>query len=473
MNARQLQKLAKQGESETVEFKKSTALMRSIFETVCAFLNGKGGTILIGVNDKGELVGQDVTDNTRQELARELHKIEPPAAIDIHHISIQKGKSVIAIQVKANDHTPYVYDGRAFQRHQSTTSKMPQHRYEQLLVIRGQLNHSWEESIAIGYKINDLDHEEILQTIADGIRERRIPASAQSEDVKTALERLNLIQGNQLKNAAVVLYCKEKSLKLLQCMMKMARFQGTDMLRNFIDNQQIQENAFSLLKSADAFLHRHLPIASFFKDQFKRIDKPALPVMAVREALINAICHRDYADRATDISLAIFDDRLEIWNSGALPSKISIEDLRHKHDSIPRNKLIANAFYVRGLIEKWGSGTNKMIDLCKEDGIPEPEFAERTGGLVVTFKFKEPIGSTGKQATIISSEKSLNNRQKAILSIISELKRASTSEILIKFPDISKRTLIRELNYLKSLALIDSEGKSVSLVWIIPNKHAK
>ena len=97
----------------------------------------KAVLVLIGVNDKGELIGQDVTDNTRQELARELHKIEPPAAIDIHHIAISKNKSVIAIQVKANDHAPYVYDGRAFQRHQSTTSKMPQHRYEQLLVCSG------------------------------------------------------------------------------------------------------------------------------------------------------------------------------------------------------------------------------------------------------------------------------------------------------------------------------------------------
>src|ERR1700683_3216205 len=100
MKLAQLQKLVKQGESETLEFKKSTALMRAIFETICAFLNGKGGAILIGVNDKGELIGQDVTDNTRQELARELHKIEPPASIDIHHISTNKNKSVIAIQVK-------------------------------------------------------------------------------------------------------------------------------------------------------------------------------------------------------------------------------------------------------------------------------------------------------------------------------------------------------------------------------------
>jgi ATP-dependent DNA helicase RecG len=476
MNIQQLEKLVKQGESETVEFKKSTALLRSAFETICAFLNGKGGTVLIGVNDKGDLIGQNMTDNTRQEIANELNKIEPPAHLKVHYISMNKNKSVIAIRVNTNHHAPYIYDGRAFHRNQSTTSRMLQHRYEQLLVMRGQLNHSWEEMIAKDYKISDLDHEEILKTIADGIRERRIPASAQAEDVKTILKRLDLMQGNQLKNAAVVLYSKQKSLKLLQCMMKMARFKGTDMLRDFIDNQQIRENAFSLLESADAFLHRHLPIASFFKDQFKRIDKPALPVMAVREALINALCHRDYSDRVTDISLAIFDDRLVIWNGGTLPARINIEDLRHKHDSVPRNKLIANAFYVRGLIEKWGSGTNKMIDLCKEDSIPEPTFTERTGGLAVTFQFKEPIGATVAnidKSSHLSPYETLNTRQKLILEYITETKKASTQQICdylsLKFKEFATRkTIVRDLNYMKSLGLVVSQGQSRKLAWIIP-----
>jgi ATP-dependent DNA helicase RecG len=193
--------------------------------------------------------------------------------------------------------------------------------------------------------------------------------------------------------------------------------------------------------------------------------------MAVREAIINAICHRNYADRTTDISLAIFDDRLEIWNSGTLPAEISIEDLRHKHDSMPRNRLIANAFYVRGLIEKWGSGTNKMIDLCKEDGIPEPEFAERTGGLVVTFKFKEPIGATARKSSVSLPNKSINARQKIILEYINKTKKSSTQEILnyllSKISDNpTKRTLIRDLNHLKSLGLIRSEGEKKGSVWI-------
>ncbi|MBS0350114.1 MAG: putative DNA binding domain-containing protein [Proteobacteria bacterium] len=461
MNTRQLQKLAKQGESETVEFKKSTALMRSIFETVCAFLNGKGGNILIGVNDKGELLGQDVTDNTRQELARELHKIEPPASIDIHHLSIQKGKSVIAIQVKANDHAPYVYDGRAFQRHQSTTSKMPQHRYEQLLVIRGQLNHSWEKMIAEGYKISDLDREEIFKTVADGIRENRIPASAQRDSIKAILKRLQLIEGNQLKNAAVALYAKPKSLGFMQCMIKMARFKGLNHLGEFLDNQQIKGNCFNLLEVADNFIKRNFTIASSFKtDQFKRVDTPTLPILAVREALINAICHRDYGQQGTDISVAMFDDRLEIWNSGLPPAPLKIKDLKHRHKSVLRNELIANAFYVRGFIEKWGTGINKIMDLCKADGVPQPKFEELTGGLLITFKFKELIGLSKME-----HKPELTDRQKEILTLLKQ-SPLNGAQILNKLKDSPAiRTVQVDLTQLEKLGLIKREGKARATAW--------
>lgn len=149
----------------------------------------------------------------------------------------------------------------------------------------------------------------------------------------------------------------------------------------YIDNQQITGNAFDILSAADSFLRRHLPIASFFQsNQFKRIDKPALPVLAVREALINAICHREYIDQSTDISLALFDDRLEIWNSGSLPSALKLIDLKKQHSSFPRNKLISKIFYARGLIESWGTGTNKMIELCKKEKVPLPIFREQSKG---------------------------------------------------------------------------------------------
>lgn len=461
MNLRQLQALAKQGESETLEFKKSTALLRAIFETICAFLNGKGGTILIGINDKGELIGQDVSDNTRQEIAKELHKIEPPVHLETHYVSLDKNKTVIAIQVIANAHAPYIYDGRAFQRHQSTTSKMPQHRYEQLLVARGQLNYSWENMIAEGYKITDLDREEIFKTVTGGISENRIPASAQRDNIKAILKRLELIEGDQLKNAAVALYVKSKSLRFMHCMIKMARFKGTDHLGEFIDNQQIKANCFALLEAADSFIKRNFTIASTFKpDQFKRIDTPTLPVMAVREALINAICHRDYGKQGTDISMAMFDDRLEIWNSGLPPAPLKIKDLKRRHKSVLRNELIANAFYVRGFIEKWGTGINKIMDLCKADGVPQPQFEELTGGLLITFRFRSPIGPSK-----IENKSDLTDRQKEILTLLkqSSLNGAQMLNKLKGLPAI--RTVQVDLTQLEKLGLIKREGKARATAW--------
>ena len=470
MNIDHLKLLLAQGESNTLEFKTSTAQLKSAFETVCAFLNNKGGIVLIGVNDKGQLIGQDVSDNTRREIGREINKIEPMALIDVHYLEVKENKFVIAIHANAGDHAPYIYDGRAFQRDESNTNRMLQHRYEQLLVKRGQLNHSWEDVIASEYSIADLNHEEIYKTVSDGIRENRIPASAQRDDVRQILERLNLIVGEQLKRAAIVLYAKQESIKFVQSMIKMARFKGTDKLGDFIDNQQIVGNSFSLLSEADAFLRRHLPIASFFKpDQFKRIDKPALPVMAVREALINAICHRDYADRYTDISLAIYDDRLEIWNSGLLLKKLTLEDLKQAHESVLRNKFIANTFYIRGLIEKWGSGTNKMIDLCRQEGIPEPEFVERTGGLAVIFKFKEPIGGYEIAEPIggykIVKLLELTPRQREILEILEKL-QLNSAQITVKLKNSSSRRAVQvDLTKLEKAGLIRREGESRSIVW--------
>ena len=469
MKLNQLTTIINQGESNVLEFKKSTGLLRNIFETVCAFLNGDGGIVLIGVTDSGKIVGQDVSDKTRREIACELSKLEPAAQllINIFYIPIEKSKQVIVLKVYPGKHIPYVYDGRAFYRNQSTTSRMLQHLYEQLIIKRGQLNHAWEEIITTEYSLDDLDQEEIYKTVADGIRENRIPASAQRDNAKKILQRLNLMVGDKLKLAAIVLYAKQESLRLVQCMIKLARFKGNDKLGDFIDNQQVYGNAFRLLSEADAFFRRHLPIASFFKpDQFKRIDKPALPVMAVREALINSICHRNYADRSADISVAIFSDRVDIWNNGSLPSTITIKDLTRAHESILRNKLIANAFYVRGLIEKWGTGTNKMIALCKETGLVAPEFVERTGGLAVVFRFAELIDTSAEFKTASNIE--MTARQKDILAIIKKHGTVNIQQIISELENPpTQRTIQKELAKLKISNTVNYKGKGRATVWFI------
>jgi ATP-dependent DNA helicase RecG len=166
---------------------------------------------------------------------------------------------------------------------------------------------------------------------------------------------------------------------------------------NFIDNQRVSGNAFKIVSAAMAFAKRHLPIASFFEPgKIQRTDQPAVPPLALREALVNSITHCDYANHSSSIALAIFDDKLELWNNGMLPPQLSIADLRKKHASYPRNERIATIFYEQGWVEGWGTGTTRMIRYCQENGTPEPEFQEYSGGFSVTFPFKEPMGRAQK-----------------------------------------------------------------------------
>ncbi len=250
----------------------------------------------------------------------------------------------------------------------------------------------------------------------DGITEKRIPASIAREAPEKILRQLNLMNNAKIKKAAVALFAKKIQSGYLQCWLKMARFRGITKTNHFIDNEQVHCNVFQMLEKADQFLSRHLPIASYFKpDEWQRIDKPTLPILAIREALVNAICHRSYEDPSGYISIAIFDDRLEIWNRGILPKELKISDLKRKHDSVLRNHLISKVFYLRGYIEAWGTGTTTMNELCKENSIPPIKFSERTGGLVVTFKFATPLGSH------ISIKKiELTKRQNEILNLLTK-----------------------------------------------------
>lgn len=459
-----LEQLIHQGESEILEFKKSTTQLKAACETLCAFLNGQGGHVLLGVTDGGKVVGQTVSDNTKREIAKELAKIEPAPVVNVSYISINDNLQVIILSAPKGQHFPYVYDGRAFQRSQSTTAKMSQHRYEQLLIERGQLNYSWEEGEATGYTLDDLDHEEIKRTVNIAVNVNRLSPDALSESVEETLTNLELIKEGNLTNAAVVLFAKSVASEFSHCLIKLARFRGTTETEGFIDNQMVYGNAFQIMKAANEFTMRHLPVAGFFDESsWERIDKPLLPVLAIREALSNAICHRDYAVHNGSITFAIYDDRLEIWNNGVLPSTLTIEDLKKQHKSHPRNKRMAKVFYLRRYIETWGTGTTKMIRLCQESDVPEPVFEEYSGGFSVTFKYKDTIGSAG----ISNNQAILTHRQEEIINLLQENSNGLTSaQIVENLSDSSgQRTVQRDLAFLEEAGIVQREGEGRLISW--------
>lgn len=320
--------------------------------------------------------------------------------------------------------------------------------------------------------INNLDQTEIQRAINQGISSGRIPADVKHNTNEEILTSWKLIENGMLTNGALVLFAKEILSRYRQCHLKMGRFIGTNIIGDLLDNREFYGNAFQMLTEANHFIMRHLPIASFFEpDRFERIDKPALPVLAVREALVNAICHRDFANRSSYISVMIFDDRLEIWNNGTLPPELKVNDLKKKHKSVPRNKNISKVFYDRKFFEGWGGGTVTIYNLCREAGLPEPIFEEYSGGLSVTFVFKELIGIPS--TSVSPKPPHLTLRQKEILEILTRERKLSFREItnLLENPP-AERTLRDDLALLKREELINTEGFGRGARWFyIPKKN--
>ena len=124
---------------------------------------------------------------------------------------------------------------------------------------------------------------------------------------------------------------------------------------------------------------------------YSRNDLPAVPPLALREALVNAFAHRDYSLGKGAVSIAIYDDRLEVWSDGVLPSQITVEQLHQQHSSHARNELIANVLYRRDMIEEWGRGTLKMLQQCENANLPSPQFSEDSGSFCVSFRFSTSI----------------------------------------------------------------------------------
>ncbi|QTA84216.1 ATP-binding protein [Desulfonema magnum] len=389
MKSDELKKLVSSGESENLEFKRSTGQRSQATKTVCAMLNGLGGFVLFGVGDTGRIRGQKVSSKTLEDIARELRRIEPPAFPDMETITLEDGNAVIALRVSGGG-GPYTYDGRPYIRQGPATEIMPQQRYERLLLERMHGSHRWENQIAAGFSIDDLDEAEIIRTVKEAIRRNRLDASA-TQEPEDMLRGLGLTIKGELLNAAMVLFARSESLLpgYPQCLLKMARLRGPGKTE-FDDIRQKYGNAFAIFKWAQQFYIDHLPVAAHFPPgSFEREDEPLYPTEALREALANAICHRDYSIAGGCVSIAIYDDRLEISSDGILPFGLTPEELFRPHRSLPWNPLIARAFYLRGIIETWGRGTLRMREVTLAAGLPEPEIRCGTGEVSVVFRPSE------------------------------------------------------------------------------------
>ena len=384
MEYQEIEALIALKESKNLEFKESIGQLDRSMETLCAFLNGDGGIVLYGVKDNGNVVGQEVSDSTKRAIAEAINRIEPFVSLEINYVRIPNSdKFVIIVNAeKQRFMRPFAYKGRAYLRIESTTTVMPQEQYNHLLMQRGG-KYGWEAMVNPDLKISDLDENAILGAVREGIRNGRLPEVTIREEIPTILRKFGLLRDGNLNNAAAVLFGVD-FYDYPQCLLRMARFKGTTK-EEFIDNQRAQGNIYILLDAAMAFFFKHLSLSGKINGLYRE-EELSIPYKALRECSINSLCHRSYHHPGSSVSIAIYDDRVEVTNTGTFPADLSVERLMQEHDSKPQNPIIANVLYKSKILESWGRGIGTMVDECKRVGLPAPEF--KTDGNFVTVVFK-------------------------------------------------------------------------------------
>ncbi len=232
--------------------------------------------------------------------------------------------------------------------------------------------------------LNDLSRKRIDWFLETARRERAFPLKPNTT-THALLTHINLIENEKPANAALLLFGSNHQRCHRSAETKCIHSHTTQYQRPFASQQIYTGDLFEQADQARDFVLAKINRAVGVRSESN--VAPAtyeLPPDAIGEAIVNAIAHRDYYSNAS-VEVRLFSDRLEGWNPGRLPSNLTIDDLRTDHPSVPNNPLIAESLYLTRYIEKAGSGTQRMIDLCREAGLPEPQFEQRSGSFVITL----------------------------------------------------------------------------------------
>lgn len=340
-------------ESQTVEFKESWR--DEYLKTVCAFANTNGGILYIGVNDKGEVVG---VDNVRKLIEDLPNKVMNAFVLAVEvEVEEQNGKQFIKMTVPKSN-VALSCNGKFYSRSGSTTQELKGGALQRLLLKANNL--SWDEVGVDNATYDDIDTETVSRFVARATEFNRLPSGIDSNNIRQLFQNLKLLtKEGELTRAAILLFGKEPTRFFRCATFKIGRFRGTDPT-DLIIQDKVEGNLFTMFEQVIDFLKSKYLLSPISYQGMQRVETLEIPDKAIREAILNALIHRDYTSPAA-ISLRVYDPTVTIWNDGEL-ERLHIEDLSREHDSYQRNPLIADIFYRAGYIEAWGRGTLTIIE---------------------------------------------------------------------------------------------------------------
>jgi ATP-dependent DNA helicase RecG len=416
-------------ETQNIEYKQSWR--DEYLKWICGFANANGGSIFIGKDDNGNVVG--VTDAKRllEEIPNKVRAVLGILA-DVNLHTTAQG-DIIEIIVEGYPY-PVNYKGQYHYRSGSTKQELKGTALDKFLLQKK--GKRWD-----GVPVPKVSVKDLKQDSFEFFRKRAFKSQRIEEDILTdtnelLIENLQLKENEFLKRAAILLFHSNPENFVTGAYIKIGYFETDDDLKF---QNEIHGNLFEQIEKAMDLLFTKYIKAAISYEGINRVETYEYPRDAVREALLNAIAHKDYSG-GVPIQISVYSDKIIIWNEGHLPENWTVKNLLEKHASRPYNPDLANTLFRSGYIESWGRGTIKIIRECKQAGIPEPIFSYDSSDISV--EFRKDIYNEKHLKTL-----NLSDRQVKAILFVREKGKITNSDYQI-LNDVSKATATRDLTEL-------------------------
>jgi ATP-dependent DNA helicase RecG len=457
MEARDVLKLIKRGEGESVEFKVEKVDSKELAQAMAAFSTLKGGVILIGVSDDGKVAGVKSVGKLREKVLNVgLDTCDPRIFPGVVVVKIE-GKNVVAVKVPEGFIKPCYAYRVPYTRVENRCIPL---RHEEAERLRHETRLLTFEKLPVkNAGVKDLDKNKVVWYAQKRSEIRRKDmGSLRIEDILINLGAVTRQDRKLVPTVAGLLFFGARPRDFLgNAIADCARFKGTNMIE-FMDRTVLEGSIPELIDQVELFVRKNTRTAAKIVD-FERINVPEYPHAAIREAIANAIAHRDYFFSGAVVRVMIFDDRIEVESPGKLPRGVDLKHLEGRH--VPRNETIAQLLYDVGYIEKFGTGIRRMREEMKSHGLREPVFAEEGEFFKVTFYGPgERILDLAKpQRGTDLKEIGLNERQIQALKLMINERRKMTIRDYVNMFQVNKRTAIRDMQKLVKLAFVEKHGE--------------
>ncbi|MDR2286633.1 MAG: putative DNA binding domain-containing protein [Prevotellaceae bacterium] len=443
-------------ESQYIAFKENWR--DEFLKILSAFANTAGGHLYVGIRDDGSVCGISKTTKLLEDLPNKITNILGIQA----NVYERKKNNLKYIEIKI-DKSPYPvsYNGGFYIRSGSITRELTGNTLQHFLLTAN--NMTWDEIPVPDASWDEIDEDTVRLFINKAEQTNRLPPNIKEDNIKDLFERLSLSKNGVLTRAAVLLFSKIPTRYFMLAVCKIGRFLGNSHTNLKMDDL-IECPLFRMPDRIMEILESRYIQTEFTYKGLQRIPVWEYPETALREAIMNAIIHRDYGGN-TFFIIKVFDNNMEIWNEGELMEPLDIKSLKKQHLSRLRNKLIANVFYRSGYIESWGRGTLKMLEDAQAGEYKEPEFENFEGGILVRFErklLKEEIAETKQQILDSTKIKYADD----ILKLIKEHPTITNKEMAQKLT-MSDRNIRRILIELIDAKIIVRIGSKRSGNWVI------